>query len=242
MLLAAAIVAQVARTRGERPGARAAEPDVPPAPTGLPAIIQTDRGPMLLELQYIPGVVDCELAHFTEAPAALDAQAIAARTYLARALVARGAGYQVPTGPKFQCWRRPKHVRSVMAAQRTAGRIARWRGLAINGNYVAGVRELDDDCRPTYEPTALGYPHATWAEMRAAWLNGQRYRGPAYTQIFVTYNAGRRGPMVRETRLGNFGAPNRGALSQHGAICLAERRGLDAAGILRFFYGEDLEL
>src|SRR5688572_10641831 len=93
----------------------------PPGPTSLPAVVFTDRGFMLTEDEYLPGVVDCEIAHYTESPAALEAQAIAARTYLARHLSLRGALAVVPIGPHFQCWRQPVHDRSRAAVEATHG-------------------------------------------------------------------------------------------------------------------------
>ena len=79
-----------------------------PGPGGLPETIRTDYGTMNVEKEYLPGVVDCELGWYTTEAPALQAQAIAARTYLARHLTANGDGANVPIGPTFQCWRSGK--------------------------------------------------------------------------------------------------------------------------------------
>src|SRR5688572_22094244 len=62
----------------------------------LPPVVVTDWGLMDTEREYLPGVVDCEIAHYTSNQAALQAQAIAARTYLARYLSVRGVAARVP--------------------------------------------------------------------------------------------------------------------------------------------------
>jgi hypothetical protein len=238
---AGAVVLAVGLVTVRQRGTAAERAADPPAPTALPVVIQTDRGEMLVEEEYLPGVVDCELAYWTESPAALEAQAIAARTYLLRAIVAYGEDFRARTTPAFQCWRRPGHARSAEAVRRTAGLVLRHRGDPINANYVAGTPALDERCAPL-GPAEAGYPHETWAQMLALWRAGRKFSGPNWTQIFVTYNEGRRGADVVTTAISHSGPPNRGALSQHGAVCLAERRGFDSLSILRFFYGEDVEL
>lgn len=205
----------------------------------LPATISTDVGTMNVEERYLPGVVDCEIAYFTAAPAALDAQAIAARTYLARWLSEHGPAATVPIGPHFQCWREPVYPRSAQAARRTRGVLLRHQGQLISGNYAAGASKLDDACTPP-GPDAFGYD-GSWDSIRRAFVvRGQRLSGPAWTEIFVTRNGGRRGDAVEPSRLGPTRPWNRGALGQHAAICLAERRRLPTAAILRHFYGDDI--
>jgi hypothetical protein len=62
---------------------------------------------------------------------------------------------------------------------------------------------------------------------------------------WVTYNAGLSGKSVEQTPLGFIGPPgfgqNRGCMSQWGARCL-EKTGEDHLGILRFYYGEDIQV
>jgi hypothetical protein len=217
------------------------KPRGPAGPTSLPAVVLTDRGIMLTEDEYLPGVVDCEIAHFTESPAALEAQAIAARTYLARHLTRRGALAVVPIGPHFQCWRRPVHDRSTAAVAATHGQVVRWGGTLINANYAAGAQFLDGNCK-ALPPIVSGYRQPTWGQVATDWRKGTRFAGPAWTQIFVTDNRAKKGEAVQATLLGSSAPPNRGALGQHAAICMAERRGWDRVKILRAFYGSDVEV
>jgi hypothetical protein len=212
-----------------------------PPRSHLPATVLTDQGRMRVEEEYLPGVVDCEIAHYTRSMAALEAQAIAARTYLARHLEARGRDARVPIGPHFQCWRRPIHARSRRAVERTQGVVLRHRGALINANYASGAHRLRDDCTPR-PPREHGYAHPSWDAMRAAWRRGQRFRSFPWTEVFVTDNRGRRGAEVVPTLQAGRHPTNRGALGQYAAICLAERQGLRAPEILRVFYGEDVDL
>ena len=206
----------------------------------------TPRGPIALEARYVAGVVDCEIAGITEMPAALDAQAIAARTYLARYLERQGRGAVVPVTARFQCWRPPKRPRAVEAAARTADQLLHRAGELITANYVAGAHKLSADCQPA-PPKAHGYPYASWAAMRRAWLaaraRGDRrpFDGVAWTEVVVTDNEGLTGDAVKGTPMASAHPTNRGALSQRRAVCLAEQ-GLDAPTILRHFYGEDVEV
>jgi hypothetical protein len=213
----------------------------PSGPTSLPQVVLTDRGIMLTEEEYLPGVVDCEIAHFTESPAALEAQAVAARTYLARHLSTHGNVALVPIGPHFQCWRQPVHDRSRAAVEATHGHVARWRGSLINANYAAGTQWMDKNCQPL-PPILSGYRQPSWAKVATDWRKGTRFPGPAWTQIFVTDNRSKKGDAVQATLLGSSAPPNRGALGQHASICLAERRGWDRVKILRAFYGNDIEI
>lgn len=210
-------------------------------PAGLPVTIRTDRGVMDVEREYLPGVVDCELGWYTEARPALEAQAIAARTYLARWLHANGATATVPIGAHFQCWRDPVWLRSRLAVTATTGVVLRHRGALIYANYVSGADRLADDCTPP-TPSTFGYDDASWDDLHAAWLAGARFSGYAWTQIFVTENAGRAGADVAPTVQNRPTRLNRGALGQYAATCLAANRGYDTASILRHFYGEDVEL
>ncbi len=74
----------------------------------------------------------------------------------------------------------------------------------------------------------------------ATWSHHQR-KAVAWTEVAVTYNAGRAGDEVRGTALASKHPQNRGAMSQRGAVCLAGQ-GLDAPAILRHFYGDDVEV
>jgi hypothetical protein len=212
-------------------------------PSSLPIWIRTDLGPMNVELEYLPGVVDCELGWLTEERAALEAQAISARTYLARYLDDRGLDVKVPVGPHFQCWRRARHPRSREAVEDTAGAVLRVRGRLIYANYASGADQLDEGCRAP-PPVTFGYAFGSWDDLRRAWLRGQRFAGYAWTEILVTDNAAVRASPggLRRTPQSPNDAKNRGALGQHAAVCLAAQRELDAVGILKHFYGPDVEV
>lgn len=174
------------------------------------------RGTFDVELEYLPRVLACENpdGDFES----LKAQAIAARSYLyykvrTSGSIGDGQGDQV-----FTCDRRPSdaHRRAVEA---TSGQVLRYRGTQVAAFYVAGAFQNGASCTGgTSDPTR--------------------------TERFVTYNAGRSGTGIQQTSLG-FRHPtnhaNRGCMSQHGANCLAAR-GRSTGDILRFYYGEDIEV
>jgi hypothetical protein len=236
-------LAALAACAGAACGGKAPEirPGGPLSATGLPLAVATTRGPMLVEEEYLPGVVDCELAWTTAAPAALTAQAIAARTYLAHHLAVAGAEAVVPLGPQFQCWRENPRDRAREAVAATRGVVMHHQGALISANYAAGADGLDPSCAPP-PPTHFGYTAASWDELRDAWLAGARFDGYAWTEIFITGGADRPGRSARPSLLGPRSLANRGAMSQHGAVCLATRKTQPAAAILRFYYGADIEL
>jgi Stage II sporulation protein len=237
--IGALVLAVVAfATQSEPRGWRLPRPR-PTYPTSLPVEVTTALGKMNLEGEYLPGVVDCEIAYFTEDADALGAQAIAARTYVARFLALRGADATVPIGPHFQCWRPVVYERSREAVDRTRGMVIRHDGTLITGNYAAGARARNAKCEPL-SPKLHGLPHATWTGVKRAYEKGTRFAGAYWTEIFVTSNAGRRGRDVTATTLGSNTPENRGGLGQHAAICLAERWGATTEKILRHFYGEDI--
>src|SRR5262249_62094884 len=78
------------------------------------------------------------------------------------------------------------------------------------------------------------------------WPQGQKHgTGPGLrnTEHDVTYNEGKHGADVVPTRLGSAKDPqNRGCLSQNGAEALGSAWGYTFGDILRFFYGEDIDL
>jgi hypothetical protein len=205
---------------------------------------------MPVERTYLPGVVACELGRLTTEPAALEAQAVAARTYLLAHLERRGLDALIPVTARFQCWKSPGEIErwplARAAAAETADVIMTYGARTIGGNYAAGARRLDDTCRP-HPPGESGYDYESWAEMRDEFVRRRakgdriRHSGVAWTEILVTRNEGRSGDDVVPTVFAPPGPTNRGALSQNGAMCLA-RRGLDGPAILRYFYGDDIEL
>lgn len=223
--------------------AREAEPD-PTVQRLLPACVSTAKGVMATDSEYIAGVVDCELGWLADEPAALMAQAVAARTYLAAFFDRKGERAKVPIGPHFQCWRRAAHTRSRQAALATVDTVMFYGANIINGNYVAGARKLKNDCTAD-APKKNGYRYASWNSMRDRYMRarerGRRrpFKGVYWTELLITRNEGRTGAAVEGTPFASPGPKNRGALGQYAATCLAES-GYDTGRILRYFYGDDI--
>jgi len=168
-----------------------------------------------VETDYLPHVVQCE--NGAAAPAALEAQAVAARSFLYYRLAAGdgtigdGQGDQVYTCGKTPG---PEHAAAVRA---TSGLVLRYRDTQLAAFYVAGALQQGPECVGGIED-------------------------PTGTEVWVTYNDGKSGDDVTQTQLG-FVDPsnhaNRGCLSQNGSDCLAGQ-GRDVVGILRFYYGADI--
>ena len=175
-------------------------------------------GSVDVETDYLPHVVNCENggADF----AALQAQAVAARTYLYYKLarqgnIGDGTGDQV-----FSCGREPGQQHRD-AVNSTAGQVLRYQGTTIAAFFVAGAIPSEADC------------HANGGD-----------NDPTGTEHFVTYNEGRSGDGLEQTSLGwvNPGnLANRGCQSQNGANCLSQH-GYTYDRILHYYYGEDIEL
>jgi lysophospholipase L1-like esterase len=168
---------------------------------------------------YVARVVTGEVGGFVQ-PEALKAQAIAARTFVQRALrddsrlgtpdkpLKNGEDFQVaaPAATEF----------AVRATRATQGGIILHRGRLILANYVAGAPWAPGASKGSFSPK---YP----------------------TEKYVTYNAGLAGSAVSPTSLADLRrSDNRGCMSQNGARALA-LRGWKWPQILRFFYGEDID-
>jgi hypothetical protein len=171
-----------------------------------------------VETDYIPHVVTCENGNADQA--ALEAQAIAARSYLYYRLDRTGDIGDGQSDQVYTCARAPgpEHI---AAAADTAGLVLRYppatAATQVAAFYVAGA--LPD---PT---TCHGGAN-----------------DPTNTERYVTYNEGRSGADVIQTTLG-FVSPtnyaNRGCMSQNGSDCLSEQgRAFDE--ILQFYYGADI--
>lgn len=180
-----------------------------------PAKVLTVEGWLRFEEEYLPRVVTGENGH---GPAeALKAQAIAARTYVLRAMRDhRALGKTVPIGnsQKFQVFAKSALKTCVSAVEATRGIVGRYQGRLIVANYVAG----------------------------AIWKNDAPGVDKTKTERFVTYNEGKKGAFVKPTKLADTKRPdNRGCMSQNCANWLAGK-GRKYPAILRHFYGADLEL
>lgn len=178
--------------------------------------VVTGVGALEVETEYIPNVVSCE--NGAAGLEALKAQAVAARSYLYYRLDREGMIGDGQHEQVYGCGRVPSML-TYMAADATSGEVIMYRGIQVAGFYVAGAKQAPPSC-----------------------TGGQR--DPTSTEAYVTYNQGKSGGQVLQTNLG-FVHPenqaNRGCKSQNGATCLAEA-GWTYDEILRFYYGEDIEI
>lgn len=178
----------------------------------------TGVGVVDVETDYLPRVVTCE--NGAAGLEALEAQAVAARSYLYYKLDRDGEIADSPGDQVYGCGREPT-VLARAAVRATSGLVLTYRGVQVAGFHVAGARHHAPSCRRD---------------------TGQPVDDPTDTEPYVTYNAGRRGRAVSQTPLG-MAAPdnlaNRGCKSQNGAACLAAQD-WDHEAILRFYYGEDI--
>ena len=182
----------------------------------IPEQVLTVEGWLSFEDNYLPRVVTGELRHgHAEAKAA---QAIAARTYVLRIMrdhPTLGRTTPIKNDASFQVFARGAEASCIEATKRTRGFVMRHGGRLILANYVAG---------------------ALWRE------DGSRGSDATNTEKWVTYNYEQRGDDVVPTRLALSSHPgNRGCMSQNGAHWLGSH-GWDCEKILRFFYGDDIEI
>jgi hypothetical protein len=212
----------------------------------LPACVDTVRGAMPIETEYLPGVLECEVGGFRKTPAALEAQAIVARTYLLAHLTREGPDAVVRLDGRFQCWKPPTGDAVRRAARVTADVVLHRDGDVLDANYAAGTPKRLPDCAPKSPPEA-GYPDfETWEAMRTAWVEARRagarlrFSGVGWTEFLTTRNQGRDGLAVESTPFAPRRPTNRGAFGQWAAACLAGRLGYEAPAIVRYFFGDDV--
>lgn len=173
-------------------------------------------GTVDVETDYIPNVINCE--NGAASLEALKAQAVAARSYLYYRLDRTGDIADGTSDQVYTCNRTPS-ADAYAAAEATSGKVLQYQGTQVAAFYVAGSLQDPPDCRGgTNDPTN--------------------------TERFVTYNQGKSGDDIEQTTLG-FVDPsnhaNRGCKSQNGADCLSDD-GWVYDDILRFYYGEDIEI
>ncbi|HEY0135858.1 MAG TPA: SpoIID/LytB domain-containing protein, partial [Nannocystis sp.] len=222
---------QAQRKHGGAPG-DLAQPDAPPTavtPAPLPSAfcqIKVNGVPKDTETDYLPHVIQCENGGANLE--ALKAQAIAARSvaYYAMAengTICDGQGCQV-----YSCGSQPSAIH-IQAVQETAGQY-----LSFNNTEKGRVL--------TYAFFVSGDNDQT-ANCHGVSLN-------ANTENYVTYNEGKTWTGVKETSLGfQYKTPsaygygqNRGCMSQWSARCLENNKGYKYDAIIRYFYGEDIEI
>lgn len=181
------------------------------------------KGTRQVETDYVPNVVCCENGGAdTEA---LRAQAVAARSYMYYASRSSGSICDSQKCQVYTCSRctgkAGKGSKYYAAAQATAGQVLMWGGVVIASFYVAGAKPSTSSC-----VAKSSDPDST------------------KTEKWVTYNSGKTGSAVTQTKLGwvNSGNKyNRGCKSQNGAKCLSGK-GKKYPEILRFYYGADIQL
>lgn len=172
-----------------------------------------------VETDYLPKVVACENggADF----AALQAQAISARSYLYYKMETSGSIAPDTSDQAYLCGREPseEHYEAVRS---TSGMVLMYDNDVVAAFYVAGAIPSD----------------------RVSCVYADGDRDPTGTEHYVTYNEGSSGDGLEQTTLGwvnPANTRNRGCKSQNGAHCLAEA-GWAYPDILRFYYGEDIEI
>lgn len=173
------------------------------------------KGVKKTEDDYLPHVLACENP---DADAeSLKAQAIAARSALYWSVASYGSICDGQACQVYGCGKQPE-ARHIQAVKDTAGMYLSYGGLLTYGFYVNGSSKLDAGCKNAGNSSLDGY---------------------------ITFNAGKTGKQVKQTKLGYVGPPgygqNRGCMSQFGANCL-DKKGKSYVDILKFYYGDDIEI
>ena len=177
-------------------------------------------GVLSMEEEYLPRVIRCENGGANLE--ALKAQAIAARAVAYYAIETSGSICDSQGCQVYGCAGDPEPIH-YQAVMETSGVYMMNNATLTYGFYVAG----DNGVAP---PACVGDVSVG-------------------TEHWVTYNEGKSGTEVTQTELGFVFDPgdagygqNRGCMSQWGARCLENNNGYDFVDILRFYYGEDIEL
>ena len=215
--------------------------------TLLPVCVDSSRGAMDIETEYLPGVLECEVGGFRKTPTALEAQAIVARTYLLAHFMRNGFDTPVGLTASFQCWKPPTNDAVRLAVRRTRDVVIHRHGDVLDANYASGTSKLTADCAPK-GPAAAGYSdYATWDDMRDRYREARKkghrhgFSGTGWTELLVTRNEGRDGLAVEPTAFAPVRPTNRGAFGQWAAACLAGKRAYTTPAILRYFFGDDVQ-
>ncbi len=189
-----------------------------PLPSAYCDVNVTGTGVIDLEEVYLPGVVTCENGGADLE--ALKAQAISARSVAYYNMATEGEICDSQGCQVFSCGNAPTAL-AIQAVQETSGIYLMYNSTLTYGFYVAGDNN-------TSGPGCVG--------------------SSGSTEHWITYNSGQSGTNVEQTELGfvhpngdpSYGQ-NRGCMGQWGARCL-EEGGADYVDILRFYYGEDIQL
>jgi len=174
------------------------------------------KGVKATEDDYLPNVITCE--NGGAGLEALKAQAIAARSVAYYEMASYGDICDSQGCQVYSCGKTPSAL-AKQAVKETSGIYLSFGGMLTYGFYVNG----DSNTAP---PACVGSKSST-------------------NEKYVTYNEGKTGTAVKQTPLGFIGPPgfgqNRGCMSQWGARCL-EKTGESYVDILRFYYGDDIQL
>lgn len=199
--------------------------------TAYCSIVVKNYGTVDMETDYVPNVTCCENGGAPEQ--ALRAQAVAARSVAYHNL---GGGVGTASNPigdsqavqVYSCGGRADSRLPLCkaAATDTSGMILSYKNTTLCAFYVSGskVACLDDNCVDKGDTTASCY---------------------ASQQKYVTYNEGKSGDGITQSTQGWVNAKNyanRGTMSQNGASCLDSKRGYNWVKIVRYFYGEDIDI
>jgi Stage II sporulation protein len=176
------------------------------------------KGTKQMETDYLANVINCE--NGAADLEALKAQAVAARTY-AYYKIATSGSIKDGTGDQvYSCGKTPS-AKHHQAVKETSGQVLRFQGKVICAFYVAGAKPSASSCVATSGDS-----------------------DPTSTEKYVTYNAGKSGSGITQSKLGWVSASNvynRGCMSQNGSHCQAlNKKGYKE--ILKFYYGADIEL
>ena len=199
-------------------------PPAPAIPAPLPAayceILVEGDGVKDMETDYLPRVITCENGGANLE--ALKAQAIAARSVAYYAMAKDGSICDSQGCQVYSCNAEPG-PKAYQAVAETSGLYLNYNSTLTYAFYVAG----DPNTSP---PACVGNVNVG-------------------TEHWVTYNEGNAGTNVVQTELGwvfepneNGYGQNRGCMSQWGARCLENNNGYGYEDILRFYYGDDIEI
>ena len=183
-------------------------------------------GTVQMETDYVPNTTWCENGNAPEE--ALKAQSAAARTFAYYKISTGGTPVKNSQGDQvYKCESRAPSAAQLAKCQAatnaTSGYVMTYNNKITAGFYVSGVTTAyrDSNCKPTVSSGQTG------------WVSVESY---------VTYNEGKSGSNITQTKLGWVNAgnyANRGCMSQNGASCLANK-GYEWQNILRYFYGSDI--
>ncbi|MBK7585241.1 MAG: hypothetical protein IPI67_34265 [Myxococcales bacterium] len=172
-------------------------------------------GARATELDYLPHVLACE--NFSAGLEALKALAIAARSIAYYSMSSSGSICDGQTCQVYSCKNKPGPLH-FQAVKETAQQYLSYDGMVTYAFYVSGDSGVSG-------PSCID-------------TTGSMVK-------YVTFNDGKTGNSVSQSKLGFIGPPgfgqNRGCMSQNGSRCL-EENGRDAVGILHFYYGDDIEV